>query len=166
MVDVRKFAQQGIQIAGIAPVAEMERLAAEALNSADAEVAVELEFGVDDERHRLVRGTAQCTVLVTCQRCLEPVAVALHADINLAVVWDEEQAKQLVKSLDPLILEEGPADLFAIIEDELLLELPMASYHDEDCIEQTSFGEEVPDTDAKTSNPFQVLEQLKGSPKS
>ncbi|MYM62171.1 YceD family protein [Pseudomaricurvus sp. HS19] len=166
MIDVRKFAQQGIHLAGDVPVSGMERLAAESLNSDQATVAAVLEFGVDEERHRLIRGTADCSVQVTCQRCLEPVEVALHADINLAIVWDEEKAKQLVKSLDPLIVGEGPADLYAIIEDELLLELPIASYHDHDCIAQTSFGEEVEDTGAKSSNPFQVLEQLKGSPKS
>ena len=79
----------------------------------------------------------------------------------------EERAKQLPKSMDPVILGEGQADLYTIIEDELLLNLPMVSYHKEDCIEQTSFGEDNTEESAESSsNPFQVLEQLKGSPKS
>lgn len=147
-------------------LSELSRLADVALDS-DSEVKVALEFGVDEEKHRVISGQALCALTVTCQRCLEPVEVNLEAGINLAIVWDEERAKQLPRTLDPLILPEGPADLYQIIEDELLLNLPMVSYHDEDCIEQTSFGDEVAVAEAAPSkNPFQVLEQLKGSPKS
>lgn len=165
-IDPRKFAQQGLDLSGFIAVSELTRLAEIALDSSD-KVEVELEFGVDDERHRVIVGRAHCALQVTCQRCLEPVEVVLDAEINLAIVWDEERAKQLPKALDPLILPEGVADIYSIIEDELLLNLPMVSYHDEDCIEQTSFGDdEVEAKTESTKNPFQVLEQLKGSPKS
>lgn len=170
-IDPRKFAHQGLDLQGVIAVSELPRLAEVALegNRFDdgSEVKVELQFGVDEEKHRVISGQALCSLKVACQRCLEPVEVVLDADINLAIVWDEERAKQLPKALDPLILPEGPADLYEIIEDELLLNLPMVSYHDEDCIEQTSFGDEAVAVEAAPSkNPFQVLEQLKGSPKS
>lgn len=165
-IDPRKFAHQGLSLQGVVALSELSRLADVALDSSN-EVEVALEFGVDEEKHRVISGQALCALTVTCQRCLEPVEVSLEAGINLAIVWDEERAKQLPKTLDPLILPEGPADLYEIIEDELLLNLPMVSYHDEDCIEQTSFGDEVAVAEAAPSkNPFQVLEQLKGSPKS
>jgi uncharacterized protein len=165
-IDPRKFAHQGLDLQGDIAVSDLNRLASLVLDNA-GEVKVVLEFGVDEERHRVITGEAQCAVNVTCQRCLEPVEITLDAEINLAMVWDEERAKQLPKTLDPLILPEGPADIYTIIEDELLLELPMVSYHDKDCIEQTSFGDEEVVTETKSSkNPFQVLEQLKGSPKS
>jgi uncharacterized protein len=165
-IDPRKFANQGLDLQGDIAVSDLNRLASLVLDKA-GEVKVVLEFGVDEERHRVITGEAQCAVSVTCQRCLEPVEIVLDAEINLAMVWDEERAKQLPKTLDPLILPEGPADIYTIIEDELLLELPMVSYHDKDCIEQTSFGDEEVVTETKSSkNPFQVLEQLKGSPKS
>lgn len=166
-IDPRKFAHQGLDLQGVIAVAELPRVADFALDKS-SEVKVELEFGVDEEKHRVISGQALCALKVTCQRCLEPVEVSLDAGINLAIVWDEERAKQLPKTLDPLILPEGPADLYEIIEDELLLNLPMVSYHDEDCIDQTSFGDEVAAVAeaAPSKNPFQVLEQLKGSPKS
>lgn len=171
-IDPRKFAQQGLDLQGFVAVSDFPRLAGLTLDSSNADsgsdVKVELDFGVDEEKHRVISGQALCALKVTCQRCLEPVEVNLAADINLAIVWDEERAKQLPKTLDPLILPEGPADLYEIIEDELLLNLPMVSYHEEDCIEQTSFGDEVAAVAeaAPSKNPFQVLEQLKGSPKS
>lgn len=165
-IDPRKFTQQGLNLDGVMPVSELSRLAEVSLDSRD-EVKVALEFDVDSERHRLITGSAECVLNVTCQRCLEPVAVNLNAQLNLAIVWDEERAKQLPKTFDPLILGEGQADLYTIVEDELLLNLPMVSYHSDNCIEQTSFGEDALESAAESpSNPFQVLEQLKGSPKS
>lgn len=166
LIDPRKFAQQGLSLAGQVPVSELSRLAEASLRESDV-VQADLEFDVDGERHRLITGDASCNLTVTCQRCLEAVEIELKAKLNLAIVWDEERAKQLPKSMDPVILGEGQADLYTIIEDELLLNLPMVSYHKEDCIEQTSFGEDNTEESAESSsNPFQVLEQLKGSPKS
>ncbi len=166
LIDPRKFAQQGLSLAGQVPVPELSRLVEASLSESDV-VEVALDFDVDGERHRLITGDASCELTVTCQRCLEPVKIELKAHLNLAIVWDEDRAKQLPKSLDPVILGEGQADLYTIIEDELLLNLPMVSYHKEDCIEQTSFGDDETEASVETSsNPFQVLEQLKGSPKS
>lgn len=165
LVDPRKFAQQGLSLNGIIVLSGLTRLAELSLDDS-AEVEVALDFGVDEQRHRLISGTASCVLTLTCQRCLEPVNIPVDAVLNLAVVWDEERAGQLPKSLDPLILGEGPADIYTIIEDELLLNLPIASYHGEDCVERTSFGDDAEDEAEVADNPFQVLEQLKGSPKS
>lgn len=164
-VDPRKFAQQGLSLNGTIVLSELARLAELSLDDA-AEVEVALDFGVDEQRHRLVTGTASCVLSLMCQRCLEPVDVSIDAVLNLAVVWDEERAGQLPKSLDPLILGEGQADIYTVVEDELLLNLPIASYHGEECVERTSFGDDEAEEAEVTENPFQVLEQLKGSPKS
>jgi len=164
-VDPRKFAQKGISLSGRVPLAQMPRLS-EAVQSGDEEVDVHLEFGIDQQRAKTLKGHAKASVSVVCQRCLQPTKLTLDADIALAVVWTEEQGQDLSKDLDPLILEEGPTDLYQVVEDELLLVLPMVAYHEEQCIDASSLsaGTEVQD-DKVSDNPFKVLEQLKGSPK-
>ena len=164
-VDPRKFAHQGLTLEGVVAVRELSRLAKIALSDTEV-VSVALQFDVDEEKRRVITGEASCTLPVTCQRCLEPVDVAIKAEFHLAIVWDEDAAKQLPRALDPLIIGEGQTDIYTVIEDELLLNLPMASYHDYDCVGQTSYGDEPQDDEGSTNNPFQVLEQLKGSPKS
>lgn len=165
-IDLRKFAQQRLSLSGEVPLNELGRLSALSL-AGSAPVVVHIDCSIDDQRRRLLQGTADCLMQVPCQRCLDRVEVALHADIHLAIVWSEDDSSNLPKSLDPLVLGEGTTDFYAIIEDELLLSMPMVSYHEEDCIEQTSFGEDAVDTSAESEvNPFQVLKQLKGSPKS
>ena len=166
LIDPRKFAQQGLNLTGKFPVKELSRISQAVLESA-AEVDVELDCYVDGERIRTVTGQAKCQLDVTCQRCLESVTVSVSADIHLAIVWDEDAAKNLPKRFDPWIAVEGPNDLYEVIEDELLLNLPLASYHEHQCVEASAFSiGEVEEAEAVAPNPFQMLEQLKGSPKS
>ena len=165
LLDPRKFAQKGVQLEGFIAAGDMPRLAGLLLNK-ESELQAVVEFDMDDQRLRTIVGSAKGIVQVSCQRCLEAVDYSLEAEFNLAIVWDEEKAKKLPKSIDPLILPEGPADIYSIIEDELLLSLPMVTYHKENCIEKTVFGEDVETDIEEVKNPFQILEQLKGSPKS
>ncbi|HEY7774597.1 MAG TPA: YceD family protein, partial [Marinagarivorans sp.] len=127
----------------------------------------ELEFGYDQERRRVVQGKVTAELSLECQRCLEPMAFSIEADVNWAVVWDEEKAKQLPSRLEPWIAGEEAEDLYAMIEEELLLALPTAPLHTELCIESSllsSGDEELVDSDTeKTNNPFQALAALKGN---
>ena len=133
-------------------------------------VIANLQFDVDSQRHRTIVGDVNCEVSVICQRCMNPMRIQLHADIHLAVVWDEEQAKQLPKSMDPLIVaEDERVDMNEILEDELLLALPFVNYHKVgECTGKQSYhstSEQVQKAlaDADTENPFSVLGQLKAN---
>lgn len=166
LLDPRKFAQKGIELEGQIPLREMPRVAELVLNQ-DASVAVKLHFSVDEQRFKLITGTVSAQLQLPCQRCLEPAPVSLESSVNLAVAWDEDEAKNFPKRFDPLIHGEGQTDIYVVIEDEILLNLPMVVYHDHDCIGKTSFGDEEADSGLEEEkNPFQILEQLKGSPKS
>ncbi len=80
-------------------------------------------------------------------------------------MWDEEHALALPEYLDPWIVGEGAADFYEMIEDEMLLSLPAVAYHREPCINSKLFESGKPVEVKKEKNPFQVLEQLKSSPK-
>lgn len=161
----RKFAQQGVCLSGQVPLAALERLG-EALVTKEGQVEVTLAFGISEERKLVVRGRVNAELSLTCQRCLGPVTVPVEADIALAIVANEEAAKNLPGELDPWLLgeEEINADLYMMVEDELLLNLPAVAYHTELCIDPKSLSIGEPEA-APKENPFQVLEQLKGTPK-
>lgn len=129
-------------------------------------VTAKLEFDIDIERRRTMQGTITGKVHMQCQRCLEPVSVDIHVDVNLAMVWDEDQAKQLPASVEPWIVGEDPEDLHAIIEEEILLSMPVVAYHSYDCVEQSALSVgEVNEEPESRPNPFQVLEVLKNTSK-
>lgn len=163
----RKFAQQGVRLSGQVPLSALERLG-EALVTNEGQAEVALAFGISEERKLVVRGRVGAELVLTCQRCLGPVTVPIDADIALAIVPDEATAKNLPSELDPWLVaeEEINADLYAMVEDELLLNLPAVAYHSELCIDPETLSIGKPETASQEkANPFQVLEQLKGTPK-
>ncbi|MCE2030223.1 YceD family protein [Sessilibacter corallicola] len=163
-IDARKFAQQQGKIQGQLDLSSLPRILEVAQEKAGV-VEVDLDFKIDDHGHSVVTGTIDTNFSVVCQRCLGPLPVSVSSDVNVAVTRDQADAKLLPRSLDPWIVEGESGDLHELIEEEILLELPMAPFHDYECVPDAMFssGEEKQET--KTTNPFSVLEQLKGSPK-
>lgn len=169
LVDPRKFAHQNKHLAGIVPEAGLPRLAK---SNPDAGVAqpgchasAELEFHVDEQYRKCVTGKVWAKVTVECQRCLEPLELDVQTEVNLAIVWKEDDSRQLPETLDPWIVSEEQGDLYAILEEELLLALPAVAYHDFQCID-SALMEAGDDTQASAEveskpNPFDVLAQLK-----
>ncbi|GAB2898672.1 YceD family protein [Microbulbifer echini] len=163
-VDARKLVQREQFLDGILPLESLERLS-EAVESVDGEIATEIQFGRDLQNHLTVSGKVSCAVDLLCQRCLHPVREQLEAQFCWGIVWSEEQGRALPKDLDPVIQDGDELDLHLILEDEILLNLPMVAYHDEECVSKESFhvGEEETEAGEQQENPFKVLEQLKGS---
>lgn len=162
--DPRKFAQQGISLEGVIPVKALPRLV-EALEQTEGLVHAKLSFGISEEGKKVVKGSASADLILQCQRCLSPVTMPIGCDISLAIVWTEEESDSLPKHLDPWMVGEGVADLFEMIEEELLLSIPAVAYHPEPCIDSNLYNSGEPVAVVKEKNPFKVLEQLKSSPK-
>lgn len=167
-IDPRKLAEREVRFESIVQVADLANLV-DCLANPDGELSVELQFGKDEQRLRTIVGSAKGKVHMACQRCLEPVEVEVEATFNLAIALTEEQAKQQPRHYDPLILEEDEIELYPVLEEELILSLPMVPYH-QDCSVQTSFGDidetaEAGEADASSdkTNPFSVLAQLKAN---
>jgi len=163
--DPRKLALKGAQMSGYLPIGDLARLQ-DLLSSWDSPAHVGLSFGISEEGKLVVSGQVSVALTFTCQRCLKPVTLPVEADIQLAVVRSEEEAKNLPSWLDPWILaEDGVTDLYPLVEDELLLSLPAVAYHSELCIDERMLSSGIPVEPESEENPFQVLKQLKGSPK-
>jgi uncharacterized protein len=166
-LDPRKFAQQGIEISGSVAVDDLSRLG-EILPSKEGVVHATLAFGIGEQRILHVVGHISANIENVCQRCLDPVPVSVECELSLAILWKEEDAERLPKAFEPWIVPEGRTDIYQIIEDELLLSLPIVVYHEEECVPHRYFSsgeEEVSKVAAlaPSTNPFQALQQLKGS---
>lgn len=160
-IDPWRSAEQGLGYEGSVQLSKLTGLV-DYLSDQDGGVDVSLTFGVDEERIRFLKGSAQVTVQMTCQRCLEPVAVPLSAELVLGMVHSDEAAKNLPKRYDPLVVTDNELDVNQAIEEELILTLPLIPVH-QDCDVKTEFVD--PDDDQSESdkdNPFSILAQLKG----
>lgn len=164
--DPRKYAQQGVELSGFLALESLPRLQ-QAVVDGEGSIHARLTFGVNDEGKRVLDGHIKGSVRLICQRCLEPVEHEINSTIYVGIVWSEDQAKALPRSIDPWIVGEGPADFYDIVEEEVLLDLPQVVYHKEQCVPlERFFSESAEAVEAKVPrpNPFQVLEQLKGTP--
>lgn len=165
LIAPRRFAQQGVVLRGAVPVAELQRL--QDIDLAVETVQAELFFSIGEQREKVISGQLQVEVKLQCQRCLDFMPVSLECDVNLALVRDEEDARHLPGSYDPWISTEEQADLYALIEEEILLNLPYVVYHDTPCGGALQPNEKLQNEPFEAGvvsdkpNPFQVLKRLK-----
>ena len=167
-VDARKiFAQQAL-IKGTIPVARLTRFC-ELVTDTQGDVQVAMKFDLDESNWRIIEGVLDTPAQVICQRCLEPMQIALHDEFRLGVVESESKSESLPKSLDPWICEDIKLVLAEVVEEQLILCMPIVSYHEHDCIEKLSFdasaikqnGTSKGANGADTPNPFDILKTLK-----
>ncbi|MBP8883128.1 MAG: DUF177 domain-containing protein [Pseudomonas sp.] len=103
---------------------------------------------------------------MVCQRCLELVALPIRSECEYAVVRVGANTQSLPKGYDVLEVGEEPLELLGLVEEELLLALPIVPAHAPgDCQQPDGLDEPVPGEDeVSRSNPFSVLAQLKRDP--
>lgn len=166
LIEPRKLALQGAHLEGVIELKSLERLA-EAVNAVDQLPQVMVTFTSDDFGAKLVRGEVELTVRVPCQRCLNDMALPLRSEFAVAIVWTDDEAEQLPKHLEPWLVPDFEGDLHQLVEEEILLALPMVSYHDPESCQLTDYQEPDPISEPVAvqsqtrENPFSVLEQLK-----
>lgn len=162
---VKLFSRNGA-IKAVLPLARLPRLAsclADVEGDADGDVQVALQFVLDEEGRRQLSGTLDATVRLVCQRCLQKMEQDLHSDLRLLVIDNDEALQELPEHEDAVLMEDEQLDLPALIEDELLLSLPLVPLHeDAGCnAALNALREEV--VPPERNSPFAVLAALKGS---
>ncbi len=162
-LEPRPFASRGVSLDGVIALAEFTRLAELVVPVEGSDVRVRLKFSRDADGHALVCGDVSAQVLLRCDRCIEEVAFELTAQIDIAVVADEAEARSLIGTHDALVLAEPRIRPAELLEDDLLLSLPRAACADfETCPRrpQLVYGDGTP-AEQDRESPFKVLEALK-----
>lgn len=129
------------------------------------DVKVRLQFGHDEAHRRRIQGQVSTTVMLQCQRCLEPVAVELQETVKLAVVASEAIADKLPADIDPWLSDEEQLLPVELIEEQLILGLPIVASHErcELAIKQNNSKLAQEDAAEPVQNPFAVLATLKSN---
>ena len=166
-LDVKAFAKAQMRLEGETPVVEFERLAEDCVGDVTGQVIWSVEGVVQPDASGKdaiwLHLEAKANVPLTCQRCLHPVPVELLIEQDFRFVADEATAvAEDDESEEDLLVLEDHFDVLALIEDELLMALPLVPMHPTCLSEQapTSREEEAILAEAKP-NPFAVLASLK-----
>jgi uncharacterized protein len=149
---------------GTLSIATLPRLC-ELLADTDGQVRFELDFGRDDLGISYVDVRAQASLTLTCQRTLEPFVLPVTVDTRLGLIKLERDEAGLPPDCEPLLVAEdgrlNPAD---VIEDELLLALPLVPINPDSSLPDEVTGhdpEEIPAGEGRSESPFAVLRELK-----
>jgi uncharacterized protein len=106
---------------------------------------------------------AKTEVPLTCQRCLKTVEEALVVDRSFRFVKDEATAEaEDDESEEDLLVISKDFDLLALVEDELLMALPLVPMHTSCQSEHVPTSKDDSDADADAKpNPFAVLATMR-----
>jgi uncharacterized protein len=164
LVDAIKLSRQAAHMEGRVKLAELDRLA-DLMDGAGGDAEVKLQFGLDDHGRRTVSGEIAAVLPVLCQHCLQAMDFSVDIDLNVALTWSDDEARNLPSVLDPVMVanDEGEVDLYQLVEEELLLALPSRGKGPE------IFGKiDEAAGNSEENNPFsslaEVKEQLKKTP--
>lgn len=152
------LADAGRSFRGKIAVAEMSRLNG-LLESTRGEIAVELGFRIDERRIRALSGRLSGQISVICQRCLSGMPVPVDIAFRLGIVTSELEASQLPEGYEALLATGDPMLLKDIVEDEIILALPIIPRHEDDA--QCEVTVKTGSSKREKPNPFAVLKQLK-----
>ncbi len=131
VIDGLEFAKAGSRLQGAWPVAEFRRLR-DALRSDEGTLRYELR-GIPEERGRpALRLSVDGTLNLACQRCLGALEFQLEIEVSLLLATTQAEM-----DAEPLAAE-GPESIVAgkemrvleLVEDELLLAIPIAPRHE------------------------------------
>jgi len=139
-LDVFALARAAATVEGGWPLAGFERLGADLFDEADAPPAGEVTYRAAGTQRPVHGGDpetwlalhAEASVRLVCQRCLGPLAQQLQVDRRIRFVRDEQEAERLDEDSDDdvLALPGGRLDLHVLVEDELILALPLVPRHE------------------------------------
>ena len=135
-LDVEKFAGEGAVLQGNWPLPDLPRLCESAAPDRPPgrddrvvwEARGERKGGVEPETWLHI--AANASMALQCQRCLAPVEVDIVVDRRFRFVAGEAAAAALdAASEDDVLASTRALDLRGLIEDELLLALPLVPMH-------------------------------------
>lgn len=109
---------------GVLPVAELPRLV-EALADDCGEVAYRLDFEQGELGGPQLHVHLAAALTLECQRTLQLFEWPAEVDTRLGLLANEGDAAALPANCEPLLLEGGALSPAGVIEDELLLVLPL-----------------------------------------
>jgi uncharacterized protein len=170
-LDVAALAAEHGEQGGRWPLPELVRLAESVLpdETPGAEVHWQVEGDLRPQAGSApeiwMRLTAQAALAMRCQRCLGAVPVPLDLDRWIRFVPDGSQAEALDAELEDDVLElQRWMNLRDLVEDELLLALPLVPRHDACPTPLPMPADDQPESEAPPAHPFAALAQLRKKP--
>jgi uncharacterized protein len=128
-IDPIQLAERVAHLRGTLPLAGMARLKGSGLDQSGS-VEVNLQFARSGSSQVCeARGTVHAALRMICQRCLEPMTLSLTVRPQWLFVRAGEGRETAIDEVAELMEVDRPVALSELVEDELLLAMPMIPMH-------------------------------------
>jgi uncharacterized protein len=158
LIDPLAFAQEGQSLSGEIAVSALDERVLDMLADTNGAVRYALAGTVDKLQRPQLAFAVEAELTVRCQRCLQPMPETVKNETVITLFTDEQKLDEACVADEELdaILAEPELDVMALIEDEIIMGLPLSPKHE--ACGQDPLEEPVK---ADKPNPFAVLAQLK-----
>jgi uncharacterized protein len=160
--DVFSLARNDAQLTGQVSVASLTRLHRD-LSDQSGALTYRVVGRVGDKANLFIDITIDGSMNMVCQRCLEPVSQLVAVDNTLQLVESEDELDNEEEELAAILAGDTSPEkivgakefnIFDLLEDEVILSLPMSVTH-ETC------GKQLPMSVGEKVSPFDALLKLK-----
>jgi uncharacterized protein len=144
VIDSLEFARSEQELTGALPVARLERLH-DVLTDTDGTLAYTLRGGKDERQRPFLELAIGGELHLQCQRCLETLNYPVRLESRLLVIPRGEQLDELMDdpSAPDAIEANAELNVAELLEDEVLLSLPLSPRHAEgECESRTRRDED------------------------
>jgi uncharacterized protein len=165
-LDIDRLSDAEADVDFAVPLAELPRLRAQ-LTSVSGEAHGRVHF-------RRMAGVAVAelslhgTAHLVCQRCLQTMDVDVEAATEIGLIAHEADADRVPEELEPVLAPDGRLSVAELVEEELLLTLPIVPLHTQAeggvCVVADAPSLATNGREEEVQKPFaQLAELLKGS---
>jgi uncharacterized protein len=128
--DIETLAHRRAVLSGDIKISQFKRLR-DLLYAENGSVRVDLRFEPRGEGWQALQLRYATAVRLLCQRCLEPAHYRLEGEVELGVVPTAAMEAALPEGIEPLVLEGERLCPVDLLEDELIVALPLVARHGE-----------------------------------
>jgi len=158
-----EFAKKALELHDIIAVSQFSRLQ-DLVASSEGVLDYRLAGGRSEDGQLDLELSVHGNLQLNCQRCLEPLSFELNIASRFLIVTDESAIPVLEESSESVdgdvLVAETQMQVFDLIEDEILLALPLAPRHESEFCNADGVLDEL-----KKPNPFAALQGWKASKK-
>ena len=160
-LDIDRLADGEADIDFAVPLAELPRLRSQ-LASIEGTVRGRVHF-TREAGFVVAELTVDGAATLVCQRCLQTMTEPVSSVVRVALIPAEADASRVPENLEPVLANGGRITVGELVEEELLLSLPIVPLHGRasDCVVQEGapvVTDELPEQ--TTQKPFAQLDKL------
>jgi len=153
LYDIDLLADSKAEFELLVPLARMSRVPREFVRPGNS-VTAKISFAREDRRV-VARVGLGGTLTLTCQRCMKPMQWPLATQSSAVLVGTERESDELPPGTETVHAADRRVRLMDLIEEELLLALPLVPMH-----EGTEGEDATADAGHPVQRPFEQLGEL------